>query len=293
MIRGRMTGCQAVSYALALIPAGLLPAIVGLAGPLYFAGALLLGLFYLSRPLDSGWKPATAAPAGCCVRRSSTCPRSCSCCCSIPCRIDEPRRAAASCPFCHAPRVVITMAVATHSSTATEPAAHGSRPAPVPRPPCPGHSRQGGDVALPGHRGHVLHRLIGSYIVLRAGSPHDGLQQPLSRRRRTLKGLDEHQGRRARIGRRRTRHEVEQVLHTDAGLDGRTRPRTIVHAVPHGARARASPAEKAEALDRQARRSAGAEAEVEPLEDCTMARALRRADQPPHHQPDGRSTRSS
>ena len=46
-LRGRMTGCQAVSYALALIPAGLLPAIVGLAGPAYFAGALLLGLWYL------------------------------------------------------------------------------------------------------------------------------------------------------------------------------------------------------------------------------------------------------
>jgi protoheme IX farnesyltransferase len=45
--RGRMTGCQAVSYALALIPAGLLPAMVGLAGPLYFAGALILGLVYL------------------------------------------------------------------------------------------------------------------------------------------------------------------------------------------------------------------------------------------------------
>jgi protoheme IX farnesyltransferase len=44
---GRMTGCQAVSYALALIPAGLLPAIVGLAGPVYFAGALVLGLWYL------------------------------------------------------------------------------------------------------------------------------------------------------------------------------------------------------------------------------------------------------
>jgi protoheme IX farnesyltransferase len=44
---GRLTGCQAVSYALALIPAGLLPAVVGLAGPVYFAGALALGLFYL------------------------------------------------------------------------------------------------------------------------------------------------------------------------------------------------------------------------------------------------------
>jgi heme o synthase len=45
--RGRMTGCQAVSYALALVPAGLLPATVGLAGPVYFAGALFLGLLYL------------------------------------------------------------------------------------------------------------------------------------------------------------------------------------------------------------------------------------------------------
>jgi len=46
-LRGRMTGCQAVSYALALIPAGLLPATIGLAGPLYFPGALALGLIYL------------------------------------------------------------------------------------------------------------------------------------------------------------------------------------------------------------------------------------------------------
>jgi protoheme IX farnesyltransferase len=45
--RGTMTGCQAVSYALVLLPAGLLPATVGLAGPVYFAGALLLGLWYL------------------------------------------------------------------------------------------------------------------------------------------------------------------------------------------------------------------------------------------------------
>jgi protoheme IX farnesyltransferase len=44
---GTMTGCQAVCYALALVPAGLLPALVGLAGPVYFAGALFLGLLYL------------------------------------------------------------------------------------------------------------------------------------------------------------------------------------------------------------------------------------------------------
>ena len=56
--RGRTTGCHAVSYALALVPAGLLPATIGLAGPrtlsfaggpvpIYFAGALVLGLGYV------------------------------------------------------------------------------------------------------------------------------------------------------------------------------------------------------------------------------------------------------
>lgn len=45
--RGKMTGAQAVSYALALIPVGLLPAVLGLAGSIYFAGAMLLGFFYV------------------------------------------------------------------------------------------------------------------------------------------------------------------------------------------------------------------------------------------------------
>jgi heme o synthase len=46
--RGRRTGCQAFSYALVLVPAGILPAIIGLAGPVYSVGALLLGLVYLA-----------------------------------------------------------------------------------------------------------------------------------------------------------------------------------------------------------------------------------------------------
>jgi protoheme IX farnesyltransferase len=46
--RGNTTACHAVSYALALVPVGLLPAAVGLAGRLYFAGALVLGLLYLA-----------------------------------------------------------------------------------------------------------------------------------------------------------------------------------------------------------------------------------------------------
>lgn len=45
---GALTGRQAAFYALALVPAGLLPTVVGLAGVYYFAGALVLGLFYLA-----------------------------------------------------------------------------------------------------------------------------------------------------------------------------------------------------------------------------------------------------
>lgn len=46
--QGAMTGRQAAGYALALVPAGLLPASVGLAGSFYFVAALGLGLFYLA-----------------------------------------------------------------------------------------------------------------------------------------------------------------------------------------------------------------------------------------------------
>ncbi len=59
--------------------------------------------------------------------------------------------------------------------------------------------------------------LIGSYIVLRAGSPHDAysnLYSPAT----PLKGLENKHGRRDRVGRNEPRAEVEHVLHTDAGL---------------------------------------------------------------------------
>jgi protoheme IX farnesyltransferase len=45
---GAMTGRQAAGYALILVPGGLLPSVLGLAGPIYFAGALAAGLFYLA-----------------------------------------------------------------------------------------------------------------------------------------------------------------------------------------------------------------------------------------------------
>jgi protoheme IX farnesyltransferase len=44
---GAITGRQAAGYALALVPGGLLPTVVGVAGTYYFLGALILGLGYL------------------------------------------------------------------------------------------------------------------------------------------------------------------------------------------------------------------------------------------------------
>ena len=44
---GHRTGCQAVTHTLALVPVSLFPSMVGLTGPIYFAGALLLGLAFI------------------------------------------------------------------------------------------------------------------------------------------------------------------------------------------------------------------------------------------------------
>lgn len=44
---GRRTGRQAVSHTLALLPVSLCPSLVGLTGPIYFLGALLLGLVFI------------------------------------------------------------------------------------------------------------------------------------------------------------------------------------------------------------------------------------------------------
>jgi len=47
-VDGAGTGRQIVLYALALLPVSLLPSVVGLSGPAYFAGALVLGIAYLA-----------------------------------------------------------------------------------------------------------------------------------------------------------------------------------------------------------------------------------------------------
>lgn len=56
---GQRTFGQALLYAAALVPVSLVPTLVGLAGPLYFGGALALGLWF-------------AVTAGLAVRRRST-----------------------------------------------------------------------------------------------------------------------------------------------------------------------------------------------------------------------------
>lgn len=45
--QGKLTGRQAAVYALILVPCGLLPSVVGIAGTVYFVGALAASLFYL------------------------------------------------------------------------------------------------------------------------------------------------------------------------------------------------------------------------------------------------------
>jgi protoheme IX farnesyltransferase len=44
---GRRTGFHVISYCLALLPIGMMPTLIGMAGPIYFTASLILGLMYL------------------------------------------------------------------------------------------------------------------------------------------------------------------------------------------------------------------------------------------------------
>lgn len=57
---GRSTERQIVTGCLALLTVSLLPTLVGLAGAVYFAGALLLGLAFLSLGAWQAWAPSVA-----------------------------------------------------------------------------------------------------------------------------------------------------------------------------------------------------------------------------------------
>jgi protoheme IX farnesyltransferase len=58
---GRRTFRQAVLYAAALLPVSLVPTLLGLAGPVYFAGALLLGTWYSGASMVAGYRRTTMA----------------------------------------------------------------------------------------------------------------------------------------------------------------------------------------------------------------------------------------
>jgi protoheme IX farnesyltransferase len=44
---GKVTGQQIIAYALMLLPVSLLPAVLGISGRFYFAGAVVLGLLFI------------------------------------------------------------------------------------------------------------------------------------------------------------------------------------------------------------------------------------------------------
>jgi protoheme IX farnesyltransferase len=58
---GHRTFRQAVLYAAALIPMSLVPTLLGLTGPVYFVGAVLLGVWYSGTSLWAGYRRSTTA----------------------------------------------------------------------------------------------------------------------------------------------------------------------------------------------------------------------------------------
>jgi heme o synthase len=57
---GSMTGRQMVCYCLALVAASLTPLVVGGAGPVYLAGALVLGIGLLACAVGFAWRRSPA-----------------------------------------------------------------------------------------------------------------------------------------------------------------------------------------------------------------------------------------
>ena len=50
---GRVTGQQIVAYTLMLVPVSLLPTMIGISGRVYFYGAIILGLLFLSSSISA------------------------------------------------------------------------------------------------------------------------------------------------------------------------------------------------------------------------------------------------
>jgi protoheme IX farnesyltransferase len=58
---GRLTFGQALLYAAALLPVSLLPTVLGTAGGVYFAGAVLLGIWFVGAALAAARARSAAA----------------------------------------------------------------------------------------------------------------------------------------------------------------------------------------------------------------------------------------
>ena len=105
--------------------------------------------------------------------------------------------------------------------------------------------------------------LIGSYIVLRAGSPADGLQQPLPARHRPHRPCSGHQGRPILTSAGADHEKVVEILQNAAGLTEHEAEHLLdelPHAVDQRPDSRPRPRRSTTTLE-----AAGAEAEVEPL----------------------------
>jgi cytochrome c oxidase subunit III len=150
------------------------------------------------------------------------------------------------------------MAIATPSTAHPKPAGHAGGHAPVPTHSAPVSPGKVAMWLFLATEVMFFTGLIGSYIVLRAGSIHNAysnIYPPAT----PLQGLGDTKGVVIRsVG--SNEHQVEEILRTEAGLKPE-QAEMIMHAAPHGV-VPGRPAEKAEALE-QKLRSAGAEVELE------------------------------
>jgi heme/copper-type cytochrome/quinol oxidase subunit 3 len=152
------------------------------------------------------------------------------------------------------------MAIATPSTAHPKPAGHAGGHAPVPTHTAPVSPGKVAMWLFLATEVMFFTGLIGSYIVLRAGSSHSAYSNIYSPGT-PLQKLGDTRGVVIKAVPSET-HAIEQLLRTEASLKPE-QAEMIVHAVPHGV-VPGLPAEKAEALERKLR-SAGAEVEIDEL----------------------------
>ena len=174
------------------------------------------------------------------------------------------------------------MAIATHSTTHSKPAGKAHPPTHT-APVTPGKVAMWLFLAT---EVMFFTGLIGSYIVLRAGSPHNAYSNLYSPNT-PLQGLENTEGVLIKsLGASET--QVEEILHSAAGKTPEE-AEEIVEQVHHSGHALISELTPAKAETLKARlEQAGAGHGDRAAQDVQLAPALRRSDQPPGHQPDGR-----